>query len=238
MTNPKPTSTALLVAIVGGSGSGKTWLAEKLQAALPGKTARLSLDDFYRDRSHLSAARRAKLNFDHPRAIDWAAVERVLRDLLAGRPARVPCYDFKTHCRLRRSRILGPRPIILMDGLWLLRRPALRRLFALRIFLDCPAHTRLQRRLSRDLLSRGRTRASVEEQFRTSVEPMHVKYVAPQSRRADVVLRQGFGPPEIEKLAAQLRAQFASPPRPGRILSQNDVERISRRGRKGREGTD
>src|SRR5439155_9499390 len=121
-----------LVAIVGGSGSGKTWLAEKLQAALAGKAARLSLDDFYRDRSHVAPARRAKINFDNPGAIDWAGFERVLRECAAGKAASLPCYDFKTHCRLRTSKRLPPRPVILVDGLWLLRRPSLRRLFGLR----------------------------------------------------------------------------------------------------------
>src|SRR5512140_3253218 len=91
----------LLVAIVGGSGSGKTWLARRLQRRLAPEAARVSLDDFYRDRSRLSPARRARLNFDHPRSIDWAEFERVLGRLSAGRSARVPRYDFRTHCRAR-----------------------------------------------------------------------------------------------------------------------------------------
>jgi uridine kinase len=199
-------SPPLLVAIVGGSGSGKTWLAAALQAALAPKAARLSLDDFYLDHSRLSPARCAKLNFDHPRAIDWPGFEQVLLQLLAVRPARLPCYDFKTHCRLPSIRLLKPKPLILVDGLWLLRRPSLRRLFTLSIFLDCPARTRLRRRLARDLRSRGRTRASIREQFRTTVEPMHRRYVAPQARRADIVLAGHFGRRDIKKLKARLRA--------------------------------
>ena len=193
--------------MVGGSGSGKTWLADKLQAILGTKTARLSLDDFYRDRSALSPSRRATINFDHPRAIDWASVERVLRDLRAGKTTRVPCYDFKTHCRLRSSTILKPEPVILVDGLWLLRRPSLRRWFGLRIFLACPASIRLRRRLARDVLTRGRSQASVEKQFWNTVQPMHLKYVAPQVRWAEVVLHYGCGKREIESLAAQLRGR-------------------------------
>jgi uridine kinase len=94
----------LLVAIVGGSGAGKTWLAKKLEAALTPDAARFSLDDFYRDCSRLHPERRAKINFDHPRAIDWPIMERVLKDLRAGRAARLPCYDFKTHSRLAKTR--------------------------------------------------------------------------------------------------------------------------------------
>src|ERR1700676_5199338 len=103
----------LLVAIVGGSGAGKSWLADRLQSILGTKSARMSLDDFYRDRPGLTPARRARINFDHPRAIDWPRVERALRDCLAWRTTQVPQYDFKTHARLPRSRILRPKPLIL-----------------------------------------------------------------------------------------------------------------------------
>jgi uridine kinase len=197
----------MLVAIVGGSGSGKTWLADKLQAGLGSKAARLSLDDFYRDRSHLPPSRRATINFDNPRAIDWSGFERVLRDCRAGKAVRIPCYDFKTHCRLRSSKLLKPKPIIIVDGLWLLRRPSLRRLFSLSIFLDCPMSIRLQRRLARDLLTRGRTRTSIHRQFLKTVEPMHRRYVTPQIRWAEVVLHDDCGERDITSLAAQLGAR-------------------------------
>ncbi len=196
----------LLVAIVGGSGAGKSWLAERLETALAGQAARLSLDDFYRDRSHLSPARRARINYDHPRAIDWSALERVLRRVLSGRAARLPCYNFTTHCRGRTTRLLQPKPIILLEGLWLLRRPSLRRLFSLSLFLDCPMPTRLERRLQRDQRSRGRTDASVKQQFRAMVEPMHRRFVAPQARWADVVLPYKRRRHQLERIAAQLRA--------------------------------
>jgi len=190
---------------VGGSGSGKSWLADKLAAALGGDAARLSLDDFYRDRSHLSATRRARLNFDHPRAIDWPTLEAVLRQCSAGRPTRLPCYDFATHCRSSKRRILRPKPVILVDGLWLLRRPSMRSLFGFRIFLDCDARTRFRRRLARDLRMRGRTAASVRKQFRETVEPMHRRFVAPQAKYADVILRGERQPSAIGRLAAILR---------------------------------
>jgi uridine kinase len=194
----------LLIAIVGGSGSGKSWLAEKLQAALGGRVARFSLDDFYRDRSYLSLERRARVNYDHPRAIDWTTFEAVLHACLAGQSARLPCYDFKTHRRLGRVKLLKPRAIILVDGLWLLRRPALRRLFALRIFLDCAARTRLRRRLARDLCFRGRSRASIRQQFRETVEPMHRKHVLPQRRWADKTFAESFTEQQVAILAAEI----------------------------------
>ena len=194
----------LLVAIVGGSGAGKSWLAERLKRRLGRKAARLSLDDFYRDRSYLPPRRRDKLNFDHPRSIDWADAECVLRRLRSGRPGHLPCYDFVTHCRLSRTRLLKPKPIILVDGLWLLRRPALRRLFDLRIFLNCPRQVRMRRRLARDVETRGLSHAVNEKIFRTMVEPMDRKYVAPQMRWADVVLVEKWGDAEVKGIIGML----------------------------------
>lgn len=195
----------LLVAIVGGSGAGKTWLARKLQAALGDDAARISLDDFYRDRSHFSEARRAKINFDHPRAIDWTFLENVLDELLAGNSTRIPRYDFKTHCREKLEIILEPKPIFLLDGLWLLRPRRLRELFNFRIFIECPTENRFRRRLTRDLRSRGRTREAVREQFQCAVEPMHKRFVEPQKRWADIVLQANFGAREINDLVERLK---------------------------------
>lgn len=200
----------LLVAIVGGSGAGKSWLADKLHAALGRDAARLSLDDFYRDRSKLSPGQRARINFDHPRAIDWDGLTALLRGIATGRAVSAPSYDFKTHCRRAAGRMVHPKPVLLMDGLWLLRRPALRKLFALKIFIDCPARLRWRRRLARDVASRGRTRASIREQFRKMVEPMHGRFVESQRRWADVVLKSNFNEREARRLAEQLRARLES----------------------------
>lgn len=198
----------LLVAIVGGSGAGKTWLAKKLHAALDPDAAYFSLDDFYRDSSRIAPERRAKINFDHPRTIDWETMEKVLTDLKAGRAARLPRYDFRTHSRVREKTTLASKPMVLVDGLWLYHRRSLRRLFALKIFIDCPARTRRGRRLLRDLRSRGRSRISILEQLKNTVEPMHDRFVAPQRKWADVVLRHTFGASEVRRLARQLREQL------------------------------
>jgi uridine kinase len=197
----------VLVAIGGGSGSGKTWLTQRLEQALAPHAIRLCLDDFYRDRSHLTLPQRSRLNFDHPRAIDWTRLEQVLRGLLAGRKVRVPCYDFTVHSRSNHEKTLTPKPIILLEGLWLLRRPVLRRLFSFSIFLDRPARIRLQRRLARDLVSRGRIRLSIQRQFRQSVQPMHVRYVAPQARFADLVLRDDCTPADLRLILRACREQ-------------------------------
>ncbi len=204
----KTKTVTLLVAIVGGSGAGKSWLADELQKLLGKNAARISLDDFYRDRSHLPPKRRALINFDHPRAIDWVHLEKVLGDCLAGRTTRLPQYDFQNHTRRTATQILRPVPVILMDGLWLLRRPKLRQIFDLSIFIDCPAKTRLSRRVNRDLQSRGRTHASVHHQFWKTVEPMHRQYVTPQALRAKIHLKVPINKVDVRQIAGLLSARL------------------------------
>ena len=191
-----------LVALVGGSGAGKTWLSRGLQQALNFPVTRLSLDDFYRDRSHLTPSMRDRVNYDHPQAIDWPMAEEVLLGCRAARTVYLPRYSFARHARLRTFKMVVPKPIILVDGLWLLRRPRIRHLFDLRIFLHCPARLRLERRLQRDMADRGRDGLSVSRQFRDTVAPMHKRFVAPQAKWADVVLYQPPSQREIERLAA------------------------------------
>ncbi|HYC69619.1 MAG TPA: hypothetical protein VEB66_00330 [Opitutaceae bacterium] len=181
-------SRPVLVAIAGGSGSGKTWLADWLRRLIgPRAALRLAQDDFYRDRSAVPAPRRAGLNYDHPGALDWEAFEAALRDLRAGRPCRLPAYDFATHTRVDATP-LEPRPLVIVDGLWLLRRPSVRHLFDLTVFLRCPEPERLRRRLARDIAERARTAEAVRAQFRATVAPMHRRFVEPQARWADVVV--------------------------------------------------
>jgi uridine kinase len=196
----------MLVAIVGGSGAGKTWLADALSAELGPGVGRISLDDFYRDRSSLSAGMRARVNFDHPRAIDWPLFEQVLATCAAGRETYLPRYDFSTHSRTRERILLAPAALVLVDGLWLLRRPAVRRLFQYSIFLDCTTRVRLERRLARDQISRGRSKRSVLAQFRCHVDPMHRRFVDTQKRWATLVLAAPEQAGRVALLAKVLRS--------------------------------
>jgi uridine kinase len=189
-----------LVAVTGGSGAGKTWLADRLQGLFGKKAGRITQDAFYRDRSHVPVARRGEINFDHPEALDWAHFENVLYSLHTGRACRLPEYDFATHCRVGRGVPVEPRRVMIVDGLWLLHRPEVRRLFDLRIFLHCPEDERLRRRVVRDTAERGRTEPSVHEQFRATVAPMHGEFVEPQAAQADVVLHHPCPDQEIQHL--------------------------------------
>jgi len=194
-----------LVAIVGCSGAGKSWLAGQLQARLGKEAALLRLDDFYRDRSHLPLVRREQLNFDHPRSIDWAEFERVLLACRQGMPVPIPKYDFAAHTRLAKSQWWRPKRIVLVEGLWLLRRRSVRRLFSFGIYVDCPTRLQLRRRLQRDVTERGRSAASVRRQFATRVQPMGQSYVRPQARRADVVISSPTSAEELGRLVARLK---------------------------------
>jgi uridine kinase len=200
--------TPQLVAVVGGSASGKTWVADQLRLRLGKEAGRVSLDNFYRDRSYLPTARRAQVNFDHPRAIDWPAVESTLQAFQTGGVLRCPRYDFVTHSRLPEWDLLKPRAVLLMDGLWLLHRRSVRQLFTFTIFLDCCESLRLERRIQRDCAQRGRSEAAVRKQFARYVAPMHARFIEPQRNRAHVVVSQIATDRHIDRLAEMIREQM------------------------------
>jgi uridine kinase len=207
----KSAFTPRLVGIVGGSGAGKSWLAERLHAVFPEQSACVSLDNFYKDRAQTPPGLRALVNFDHPRAIDWAAAENFFGRCRTGEVGWLPDYDFKTHTRLG-GRAWPARPLILAEGLWLLWRPEMRRLFDLTVYLDCPEQVRLERRVLRDTSRRGRTSAGVRHQFQKWVAPMHAQFVEPQKKFADVVLAPPIGKREVQWLAEHILDLLASQP--------------------------
>ena len=180
-----------LIAIAGGSGSGKTWLARELCRRLEPHAAILSLDHFYADLSHLPPAERDAKNFDAPGAIDWPCVKACLEAIRRGEAPMIPQYDFATHTRLPRSRRWRPKPIVLVEGLWPWWRKELRPLYELKIFRAGTEEIRLGRRLVRDTQERGRTEDSVHQQWRRQVQPMYARFVRPQVLWADRTL-----PPE------------------------------------------
>lgn len=197
-----------LIAITGGSGSGKTWLAEHLQEMFPAESVLVSQDNFYRDRSRVPVSRRAVINFDHPRALDWPLLESFLRACWADESFPVPVYDFATHIRLPACETFAPKSLVLVEGLWLLRRPSMRKLFDFSIYLDCPEAVRLERRLQRDTLERQRSPSSIKKQFRDTVAPMHLRFVASQMRHADLVLAHPFGEHQIKQVANRISAML------------------------------
>lgn len=192
------------IAIVGGSGSGKSWLAEMLCAELGESSARLSLDDFYRDLSSLPMVERDRVNFDDPATIDWDAARVVMDSLTRGETAQVAAYDFATHTRRHEKRAFAPRPVVIWDGLWLLHDVTLRARFAQSVFVECSEAVRLARRMERDVRERGRTEESVRHQFTDHVQPMHAQFVEPQRGWAGKVFESPVSAAQVAELKREL----------------------------------
>jgi uridine kinase len=181
-----------VVGIAGGTGSGKTTVADKLAAAMPaGRCARIEHDAYYRDQSHHSPEARSAINYDHPAALDSALLAAHLSELRGGRAVEVPIYDFATHTRRRDSRALEPARVIIVEGILVFAEPALRDQMDIKIFVDTDADIRLMRRICRDLEQRGRTFQSVRDQYYAFVRPMHLEYVEPSKRWADLIIPEG-----------------------------------------------
>jgi uridine kinase len=208
---PREPTPPLLVGIAGGSGSGKSSLAQALVAALgPDSTALLAHDAYYRDRSALSPAARAAANYDVPDAFDRGLFLEHLAALRAGRPVRPPSYSFVTHRRTGLLPAVLPRPIVVIEGILLLWEPAVRAALDLRIYLDAPEPVRLERRVARDVAERGRTTDAVLAQFAATVRDAHRTYVEPTRAMADLVLAtSGRLEPIAEIAVAVILDRFA-----------------------------
>ena len=183
---------AVLVGIAGGTGSGKTSFAEKLSARLGlSRCVTLAQDSYYKDGSTLSPEARAAVNYDHPDAFDTPLLVQDLRDLRAGRPAPHLAYDHATYSRRVLPDPLQSRPVILLEGILILVEEPLRRLMDIKLFIDTDSDVRILRRLRRDLTERGRAFESVEAQYLASVRPMHLEFVEPTKRYADLIVPEG-----------------------------------------------
>jgi uridine kinase len=198
----------ILVGIAGGTGSGKTSFAQKvLERVGPDRCLTIAQDSYYRDGSQLAPEAQAAINYDHPDAFDTSLLVQDLRDLKAGRP--VPCltYDHSTYSRKVLPDPLLPRPVILLEGILILAEEPLRRLMDIRLFIDTDSDVRLLRRLRRDLKERGRTFESVEKQYLESVQPMHLEFVEPNKRYADLIIPEGAeNEVALEAVVARVRA--------------------------------
>jgi len=192
------------VAFVGGSGSGKTWLAEKITATLAPRAARISLDDFYRDLSPLPNAERDAVNFDDPAAIDWEKFQEAMGAMRIGEKIELPIYDFATHTRKAETRSFTPPKLVIWDGLWLLHPDWLRMKFAFSVFVDCDVNERFRRRSERDVRERGRTIESVHCQFFEHVQPLHDHFVEPQRHWASKIVVSPLPEPAYSSLVYEM----------------------------------
>jgi uridine kinase len=180
------------VGIAGGTGSGKTTVAHNLHDALPAdRVTLIAHDAYYKDRAGLAEHDRDKLNFDHPDALDNALLIAHLGELAALREVEVPRYDFRTHTRLREGQRVRPAPVVIVEGILIFAEPQIRDRFDVKIYVETDVDVRIFRRLRRDLESRGRTFAQVDEQYHRTVRPMHLEFVEPSRRWADILIPEG-----------------------------------------------
>jgi uridine kinase len=184
--------TPLTIGICGGTGSGKTTITDRIISALsPESVLVIQQDHYYRDLPHLPIEERAKQNFDHPDSMDTPLLVEQLKALRQGRAVDRPTYDFTHHRRLEKTVCLEPRSAIIVEGILIFENAGLRELLDIKIFVDTDADLRFARRLSRDIRERGRTVESVIQQYLGTVRPMHMEFVEPSKRYADVIIPEG-----------------------------------------------
>lgn len=182
----------LICGIAGGTGSGKTTVANKLAAAMPpGRCVNIEHDAYYRDQQHLSFEDRVRTNYDHPASLESSLLAKHLAELRAGNSVDVPIYDFAEHTRSVKTRRVAPAPLIIVEGILVFAEVQLREQMDIKIFVDTDADIRLIRRIRRDIEARGRTFQSVRDQYYATVRPMHIEYVEPTKRWADLIVPEG-----------------------------------------------
>lgn len=182
----------VVIGIAGGSGSGKTTVQRSVIHAFGrNRIALLDHDAYYRDLAHLSLDERAAFNFDHPDALETPLMVEHLDRLLAGESVEKPTYDFTTHRRREETERVDPHPVIVVEGILVLAEPALVERMDIKIYVDAPDDVRLIRRIERDLNERGRDIDSVLAQYQRTVRPMHMEFVEPSKRVADVIIPRG-----------------------------------------------
>jgi uridine kinase len=184
--------TSLVIGIAGGTGSGKTTIADYiLETVGPEKIAFLPHDAYYRDQTDLAYEERSQVNFDHPASLETELLIEHITNLRNQQTIHLPDYDFKTHSRTNKTIQINPQPIILIEGILILAEPELRNLFDLKIYVDTDADIRFIRRLKRDIEERERTTESVINQYLETVRPMHLEFVEPSKRYASVIIPEG-----------------------------------------------
>ncbi len=201
-TSPIP----LIIAIAGGSGSGKTTVAQEiLNRVGPERIAYLPHDAYYKDLSGLPPVQKAEVNFDHPNSLETRLLIEHVLQLKTGNQVELPVYDFSIHSRTEKTIPITPHRVIVVEGILILAEPELRTLFDLKIFVDTDSDLRFIRRLQRDITERGRTPESVIKQYLKTVRPMHLEFVEPSKRYADVIIPQGgFNTAALDMVVARI----------------------------------
>ena len=195
-----------IILIGGGSASGKTYVLNKVLEQIPEeKIAHISLDDYYKDFSHLSMEERSKINWDHPKSFDWPLINKQLSELKEGKTIEIPKYDFTTHSRSSHTEIVKPKELIIIEGIMALVNKDIRSLGDLKVYINASRERRLVRRIERDQRERGRTYQSIIEKYFSTVLPMYEEIIAPSQYYADIIINNdGYANKSIDILVSVL----------------------------------
>ena len=201
----------IIIGVAGGTASGKTTVSEAiLERVGRDRIAYIQHDAYYRDLSHLPLEERRKMNFDHPDALETELLVSHLRQLHDGQPIEVPAYDFATYQRRGAPRRVEPSRVILVEGILIFADRELREMMDIKLYVDTDADLRLIRRLQRDIQERERTLETVIQQYLTTVRPMHLEFVEPSKRYADVIIPAGgFNKTAVEMIVARIEGMLA-----------------------------
>jgi len=201
----------VVIGVAGGSGSGKTTVSHAiLDRVGRERIAYIQHDSYYRDRSDLRFEERTRLNYDHPDSLENELLVRHIRELRQGQIVRIPVYDFTTHTRSMEVRLIEAQPVVMVEGILIFADKALRDLMDVKIFVDTDSDLRFIRRLKRDISERGRTMESVCAQYMETVRPMHLEFVEPSKRYADVIIPEGgFNTIAIDMVVARVERLLA-----------------------------
>ncbi len=201
----------MIIGICGGTGSGKTTVANRiLESVSANEVVFIQQDSYYRNLKDLPLDFQQIANFDHPDALDNDLLVRHVRKLRAGEAIELPLYDFRTHTRLNETRAVQPKPIVIVEGILIFADPRLLEQMDIKVFVDTPDDIRFIRRLRRDLAERGRTVESVIEQYVATVRPMHMQFVEPSKRCADVIIPEGgHNLVSIDLISGKIRERLA-----------------------------
>lgn len=182
----------LIIGIAGGTGSGKTTVVKKIVEQLPkGEVTILPQDSYYKDNSHLPIEERLEINFDHPNSVEFDLLVKHIKDLKNGIAVQQPIYSYLTCARSDEYISVEPTKVVIVEGILALTHPDLRDLMDLKVFVDCDADDRLARVIKRDIVERGRTIDKVMERYKLTVKPMHLQFIEPSKRYADIIVPQG-----------------------------------------------
>ena len=202
----------MIIGISGGTGSGKTTVANRiLESVSANEVVFIQQDLYYRNLKDMPLDYRNAANFDHPDALDNDLLINHLKKLRAGEPVELPIYDFRTHTRLPATTRIESKPIVILEGILIFAEPRLREQMDIKVFVDTPDDIRFIRRLRRDLAERGRTLDSVIEQYMATVRPMHIQFIEPSKRYADVIIPEGgYNLVSIDLISGKIRERLAN----------------------------